>query len=136
VPPGPRGAVGFQLAAAGQQMFPYEPGAFFIADNEKFEYDVEEQISSGAWQLIAYNTGRFNHTLEIRFAVDLAADIAPASLAVLPAAAIGSAPSNGSGLPSLPLPPGLDLPPPLDPFGPPATPGRRLVGPGRPFDVP
>jgi hypothetical protein len=92
VPPGPRGTVGFQLAAAGNQLLPYEPGAFFVTDNEQIRWRVEEQITSGAWQLIAYNTGQFAHTLEIRFLVDL----------------IGPAVGNPAPVvpgPTLPLPP-------------------------------
>jgi hypothetical protein len=73
VPPGPRGKVGFQLGAAGVQMLPYQPGTFFVADHESIRWPLEGQISSGAWQLIAYNTGFFAHTLEVRFLVDLPA---------------------------------------------------------------
>lgn len=88
IPPGPRGVVGFQLAAAGQQMLPYEPGAFFVSDHEKIAWPVEEQITSGAWQLIAYNTGQYPHTLEVRFLVDLPRP-APAG-ALLPLSALSS----------------------------------------------
>ena len=32
--------------------------------------------TSGAWQLIGYNTGTFPHTIEVRFLVDLPVDTA------------------------------------------------------------
>jgi hypothetical protein len=80
VPPGPNGTVGWQLAAAGRQLIPYEPGAFIVASNEKVAWELRDQITSGAWQLIAYNTGAFPHTLEIRFLVDLPAAAAAPSL--------------------------------------------------------
>lgn len=67
VPPGPRGEVGWVMAAAGQQMIPEEAGAFIVTDNETVVWPLQNQIDSGAWQLIAYNTGGFNHSLYIQF---------------------------------------------------------------------
>jgi len=82
IPPGPRGNVGFQIAQAGGQVFPTEPGAFFVSDNERITWPVEEANTSGAWQLIAYNLGTFAHTLEVRFLVALppgaGAELSPA----------------------------------------------------------
>jgi hypothetical protein len=71
VPPGPRGTVGFQIAQAGHQVFPTEPGQFFVTDDERIVWPIEGANTSGAWQVIAYNTGTFDHTLEVRFLVDL-----------------------------------------------------------------
>lgn len=70
VPPGPHGLVGFQLASGGSQIVPINAGAFVAVDNAHLSWDLENQIDSGAWQLIAYNTGAFPHTLEVRFLVD------------------------------------------------------------------
>jgi hypothetical protein len=83
VPPGPRGNLGWQIAQAGNQIFPTEPGAFFTADGEVIDWEVEGANNSGAWQLISYNTGVFAHAVEIRFFVDLPAD---------PGALLGSQP--------------------------------------------
>ncbi len=66
VPPGPHGLVGFQLGSGGVQMVPVNAGAFVTADGEVLSWDLEGQITSGAWQLIAYNLGSFDHTLEVR----------------------------------------------------------------------
>jgi hypothetical protein len=83
VPPGPRGNVGFQLASGGLQMVPVNKGQFLIADNARLAWDLEGQIDSGAWQLIAYNTGSFPHTLELRFMVGLTAAYSPGSSPLL-----------------------------------------------------
>jgi hypothetical protein len=67
VPPGPRGEVGFQLGAAGGQIIPVTLGQFIVTDNEVIHWPMEDQIDSGAWQLIAYNTGSQPHTVTVRF---------------------------------------------------------------------
>jgi hypothetical protein len=81
VPPGPNGAMGFQVAQAGAQVFPTEPGAFLVTSNESIRWPIEGANNSGAWQVIGYNTGAFDHTIEVRFLVDLPDN--PAARAVL-----------------------------------------------------
>lgn len=71
VPPGPRGLLGFQFTHAGSQLIPINTGQFVVADGEKIEWDLSDYLTTGAWQLTAYNTGSFDHTLEIRFEADL-----------------------------------------------------------------
>lgn len=66
VPPGPRGEVGFAIGSAGIAVLPPEPGAFIVTDNETVAWPVQDQITSGAWQLQAYNTGQFNHSLYVQ----------------------------------------------------------------------
>ncbi len=67
VPPGPRGEVGWALASGGIQMYPIDTGQFVVTDNETVKWPLEQAITSGAWQLLGYNTGQFNHTLYVRF---------------------------------------------------------------------
>ena len=67
VPPGPRGVMGFALGAAGQQVYPYKPGSWIITDNDKLVWQLEDAIDSGAWELIGYNTGAYDHTVYITF---------------------------------------------------------------------
>src|SRR6266576_3535614 len=67
VPPGPNGQLGFQFTTGGQQIFPVTPGKFFIASGEVVDLALTDQISSGAWQLTTYNTGQFDHTVQVRF---------------------------------------------------------------------
>lgn len=71
VPPGPHGLVGFQFTHAGSQMLPVNAGQFLVMDGRTRRWEVEDYITSGAWQLTAYNTGTFPHTLEIAFEVDV-----------------------------------------------------------------
>lgn len=75
IPPGPRGELGFALAAAGVQYLPSNAGGFVVADNATFTWDLEGVIESGAWQLIGYNTGYFNHTISVIFLCDLPGDV-------------------------------------------------------------
>jgi len=70
IPPGPSGAVGWALGAAGERVLPWGPGQWIVADDEAIEWELVDQITSGAWQLQAYNTGVFDHTLYITFLVD------------------------------------------------------------------
>jgi hypothetical protein len=90
VPPGPRGLMGFALAAAGQPIIPYKSGSYFVTDNEVIEWPLEQQITSGGWQLLAYNTGAFAHTLEIRFLANLPTDAAATATTLLPADQLSS----------------------------------------------
>jgi hypothetical protein len=114
VPPGPRGEVGFQIGQAGRQVFPTEPGTFFVTDDEQIRWSLEDANTSGAWQLIAYNTGTFNHAIEVRFLVDLpeqlaeAQGFAPISPAEISMPSSLSGPAGGV---SLPPPPALPPPP-------------------------
>lgn len=67
VPRGPRGTVGFKIANSGLQVFPYGTDDFFVTDDEKKLWEVENANTSGSWQLIGYNTGNFPHTIEVTF---------------------------------------------------------------------
>lgn len=71
VPPGPHGLVGFQFTHQGSQLLPINPGQFIVMDGRNRRWDLEEYLTSGAWQLTAYNTGANPHTLEIGFECDL-----------------------------------------------------------------
>lgn len=92
VPPGPRGEVGWQIAQGGVQLYPFETGAYVITDGREVAWDVAGGVDSGAWQMIAYNTGNFNHTLQVRFLTRLSGAPAPAEQFVpLPVDALQSA---------------------------------------------
>lgn len=70
VPPGPSGQVGFAIGVNGVNILPYGPGAWIVTDNEKINWTLEDQIESGAWQLIGYNTGQYSHTIYVRYLLD------------------------------------------------------------------
>lgn len=76
VPPGPRGEVGFSIASGGVNIIPVTSGDSIVTDNEDLAYPLENTITSGAWQLLAYNTGSYDHTLRIYFYCDLVPDAA------------------------------------------------------------
>lgn len=71
VPPGPRGEVGWALGTSGVQVYPRLSGTYVVTDDWTEVWNLEQAIDSGAWQMIAYNTGAVNHTIYVRFLVDL-----------------------------------------------------------------
>lgn len=71
VPPGPGGTMGWALAAAGQNIIPVNRDAWIVTDNEQRTWELTDTIESGAWQVKGYNTGLFDHTVYLRFLVDL-----------------------------------------------------------------
>lgn len=77
LPPGAAGSVGFQFATGGIPMIPSNAGGFIIPTPGLTTWPVEEQITSGAWQMIAYNTGGYNHALQVRFLCALLSSAAP-----------------------------------------------------------
>lgn len=88
VPPGPRGEVGFSIASGGINIIPVTNGDFIVTDNEDLSYTLEDTITSGAWQLLGYNTGAYPHTLRVYLFCDL----------VQAAAAAGTASSTGGSV--------------------------------------
>lgn len=71
VPPGPRGEVGFKLGSGSVPIIPDNQGNWIITDDDTLQFDLTDQHNSGSWDLIAYNTGTYDHTLYITFLLDL-----------------------------------------------------------------
>lgn len=71
VPPGPLGQVGFAIGAAGFHVIPSAQDQWLVANNERLSYPTEGYLTSGQWQLIAYNTGVFPHTLYVTLLMSL-----------------------------------------------------------------
>lgn len=67
VPPGPRGNLGWYLAMGGVQVLPQNAGGWIVADDEYDEWAIENLPDSGAWQLVGYNTGTYDHTVYLDF---------------------------------------------------------------------
>ncbi len=65
VPPGPRGAVGFLLRYGGDQIYPHQNGQYLILDGDQVSFVPPADSTAGSWQLQAYNTGAFAHTLQV-----------------------------------------------------------------------
>lgn len=91
VPPGPGGYVGFAIGAAGTIIIPANAGQWIVTDDEKIGWDLDGAHNSGSWSFVAYNTGRDDHTIYVRFLVDLAAppSVAPIDLIAPNALAFG-----------------------------------------------
>lgn len=70
IPPGPSGAVGWALGSAGVRVLPWGDQQWIVGDDEVIEAPLTGQITSGAWQLIGYNTGLFDHTIYVTFLLD------------------------------------------------------------------
>lgn len=71
IPPGPSGVMGFRLGSAGQQIVPIEADTWIIASDEIINWELPNQIDSGAWQATMYNTGDYDHTIYITMVVHL-----------------------------------------------------------------
>lgn len=70
VPPGPRGVMGWALASGGVPFLPWGPDEWMTLDDEAIEWPLAGQLETGAWQLRAYNTGDYAHTLYLTFRLD------------------------------------------------------------------
>lgn len=70
IPPGPLGQMGFQIASSRVQVIPWATGQFIVANDEPLSYPVTDAPNSGDWQVIGYNTGVFDHTIQVEFAMD------------------------------------------------------------------
>jgi len=95
-PPGPMGAVGVAIGAAGQPVLPYNAGAWIVADNDVITYPVVGAHDSGSWEVFAYNLGNFPHTIQVRFlltTIGAPGDAAP--LQLVSSAALSNTPIGG-----------------------------------------
>jgi hypothetical protein len=97
VPPGPNGEVGFAIANSGVIIIPYNPNEFVVVNDKTINWQLHDFIDSGSWQLIAYNTGRYNHQLQVRFLLDLVPERVPVNIAGTVA---NSAITPSAGLPT------------------------------------
>lgn len=76
VPPGPRGEVGFYIASSRAQVLPFTPTPplFLVVDDTVKRWELQNHPTSGDWQLVAYNTGSYPHTLLVTFGLTLTGD--------------------------------------------------------------
>lgn len=71
VPPGPSGVVGFAIQNSNVTVIPYDSDEFLVMNNEKVSWPLDGYIDSGAWNLLAYNTGTQPHSVYVRFLLSL-----------------------------------------------------------------
>lgn len=69
VPAGPNGTMGWYLAMGGIQVIPYATGEYIVANDEGDDWQVDGLPDTGAWQLVGYNAGNFDHTVYLWFFV-------------------------------------------------------------------
>ena len=109
VPPGPNGLVGFALAMADQPIIPYNAGEWIVSNDERITLPLDGFPDSGAWQLLAYNLGQYDHTLRFTFELHLtgagpdagAAVPLASSLSTVPDAAAAQAAADRAALDAL-----------------------------------
>ena len=71
VPPGPSGLMGWALTSAGTPVIPIQPGTYLVTDNQSDTWYLDGYLDSGNWQVSAYNTGLYSHTVYLTFQLNL-----------------------------------------------------------------
>lgn len=111
VPPGPSGHLGWALTSAGAPVIPIQPGAYVVTDNQAATWQLEGYLDSGNWQVTAFNTGIYDHTVYLTFFLDLPG---VAASPVPPPTGSGAGVVGITGTVTPPPPPVLP-PPPVTP---------------------
>lgn len=70
IPPGPSGLVGIQVLHSGARIIPKGQNAFLVTDNEVVRWELEGYPSGASYTVQAYNTGAFDHTIQLRVGVN------------------------------------------------------------------
>lgn len=71
VPPGPSGLMGWRLTSAGTPVIPIQPDGWIVTDDDSSTWPLDDYLDSGNWQVTAYNTGAYDHTVYLTFLLDL-----------------------------------------------------------------
>lgn len=71
VPPGPSGLMGWALTSAGTPVIPIQAGTYIVTNDQADTWQLEGYLDSGNWQVTAYNTGLYDHTVYLTFLLDL-----------------------------------------------------------------
>lgn len=82
-PPGCAGLVGVRVEHGGTQVYPLDPGTWFILDDFVQEIEVTGQGNAGQWHVAGYNTDFYQHVIQAYFYydyVDMASASAPTPL--------------------------------------------------------
>lgn len=82
-PAGCAGLVGVALSAANTPVIPFGLAQWLVADGEDLHYELDDQIQSGQWALVGYNLGSFDHTIYVRYELDLPPLPSPAPVSPL-----------------------------------------------------
>lgn len=72
IPPGPMGSLGWRLTMGKSQVLPTQGSdQWVIASGESGTWDLADLPTSGAWQVTAYNTGAYQHSIYLTFMLDV-----------------------------------------------------------------
>lgn len=69
-PHGCNGQVGIQLGARSVPVLPGDNSQFYTTSGDTHAIDLQEMHETGDWSVIGYNTGRFDHTVQVTFLVN------------------------------------------------------------------
>lgn len=93
VPPGPAGAVGFRFASGGVSVIPPDPEGWITTNGEVISWSTDNYLTTGAWQVQAYNNGQYDHTIYVRMLCD-PTTVAPGAAVTFAAAATIETPAQ------------------------------------------
>jgi hypothetical protein len=68
-PGGCNGQVGIQIGARSVPVLPGNRNQFFIRSGDSQGFDLTDLPNTGDWSVIGYNTGSFDHTIQVTFRV-------------------------------------------------------------------
>ncbi len=71
VPRGTGGQVGWRLTSGGAQVLPHNIGGWIVANGEADSWNLEGLHDSGMWEVTAYNTHIFPHTITMTFVLSI-----------------------------------------------------------------
>lgn len=69
IPDGHVGITGIAIAYAHQRVYPEIDNTWLQANDDKFTFEPDPKLSSGAWSAFAFNEDVFQHTFYVRFVV-------------------------------------------------------------------
>jgi hypothetical protein len=69
VPAGHGYLTGVRFVFAGGQVIPQGRGSWITTDNAHLAWDMATLLDADSWQVVAYNTGQFQHSFYCRFSV-------------------------------------------------------------------
>jgi hypothetical protein len=84
------GLMGWRLTSSGNRIIPRNQNSWIIADGESDTWDMKNQHTTGKWEIVAYNSDIYDHTVYLTFKVSIltqawhpinilgAADLSPA----------------------------------------------------------
>lgn len=93
VPPGPAGTMGFRIATGGVSVIPPDAEGWITTNNEVISWATDNYLTTGAWQVQAYNNGQYDHTVYVRMLCD-PTTVVPGSAVTFAAAAAIETPAQ------------------------------------------